>query len=92
MEYRSGLLLCKFFYKIQILYGQVPWDATQDMQSFRLALRKPVEFNKTVTISYKMKNLISKMLIFKDEDRICIKDVKLQLDDIIDSLGVSMKE
>jgi hypothetical protein len=35
-----------------------------------------------------MKNLISKMLIFKDEDRICVKDVKLELDEIAESLGV----
>jgi hypothetical protein len=35
-----------------------------------------------------MKNLISKMLIFKDEDRICIKDVKLELDEIAESFGM----
>ncbi len=70
------------FQLFKILYGQVPWDATQDMQSFRLALRKPIEFNKTVNLSHKMKNLISKMLIFKDEDRISIKDVKLEFDEI----------
>jgi hypothetical protein len=35
-----------------------------------------------------MKNLISKMLIFKDEDRISVKDVKLELDEIAESLGM----
>ena len=35
-----------------------------------------------------MKNLISKMLIFKDEDRISIKDVKLELDEIAESFGM----
>jgi hypothetical protein len=47
------------------------------MQTFRLSLRKPVSFTKNINVSLKMKNLISKMLIFKDEDRISIKDVKL---------------
>jgi hypothetical protein len=28
------------------------------------------------------------MLIFKDEDRICVKDVKLELDEIAESLGM----
>jgi len=88
MEYWCCILLRIYLINIQILYGQVPWDATQDMQSFRLALRKPIEFNKTISISYKMKNLISKMLIFKDEDRICIKDVKLELEEIADSMGM----
>jgi len=82
MEYRCRLLLRNSFFKKKILYGQVPWDSTQDMQSFRLALRKPIEFNKTVNISYKMKNLISKMLRSEERDRICIKDVKLELDEI----------
>lgn len=31
------------------------------------------------------------MLIFKDEDRICIKDVKLELEEIADGLGIGMR-
>ena len=37
-----------------------------------------------------MKNLISKMLIFKDEDRISIKDVSLELNDLADSFGMDI--
>ena len=37
-----------------------------------------------------MKNLISKMLIFKDEDRISIKDVRLELNDLADSFGMDI--
>jgi hypothetical protein len=31
------------------------------------------------------------MLIFKDEDRICIKDVKLELDEIAESFGMWLR-
>jgi hypothetical protein len=37
------------------------------MKTFQLSLRKPIDFPSTVPISPTMKNLISKMLIFKDE-------------------------
>jgi hypothetical protein len=53
------------------------------MRSFQLSLRKPIEFPSSVPLSPKMKNLISKMLIFKDEERINIKDVKLVIDDML---------
>lgn len=66
-----------------MLYGNVPWDTNQTMKSFQLSLKKPIEFSNTVAISAKMKNLISKMLIFKDEERISIKDVKLIIDEMV---------
>jgi hypothetical protein len=50
-----------------VLYGNVPWDANQTMKSFQISLKKPIDFPNTVPISPKMKNLISKTLIFKDE-------------------------
>jgi hypothetical protein len=66
-----------------VLYGNVPWDTNQSMRSFQLSLRKPIEFPNSVSISPKMKNLISKMLIFKDEERINIKDAKLVIDEML---------
>lgn len=66
-----------------MLYGNVPWDTNQSMRSFQLSLRKPIEFPNSVSISPKMKNLISKMLIFKDEERINIKDAKLVIDEML---------
>ena len=37
----------------------------------------------SVEISVRMKNLISKMLLFKEEQRIEIKKVKMELDEMI---------
>jgi hypothetical protein len=69
--------------KTQVLYGNVPWDVNQTMKSFQLSLKKPIDFPNTVALSAKMKNLISKMLIFKDEERINIKDVKMIIDEML---------
>ena len=66
-----------------MLYGNVPWYTNQTMKSFQMSLKKPIEFSNAVAISAKMKNLISKMLIFKDEERISIKDVKLIIDEMV---------
>ena len=82
VEHRSSHVLCTYT-SIQVLYGNVPWDTNQSMRSFQLSLRKPIEFPNSVAISAKMKNLISKMLIFKDEERINIKDVKLVIDEML---------
>lgn len=67
----------------QVLYGNVPWDTNQTLKSFHLSLKKPIDFPNMVPISAKMKNLISKMLIFKDEERINIKDVQLSIDEML---------
>ena len=42
-----------------------------------------MEFNSKTLISIRMKNLISKMLLFKEEQRVSIKDVKIELDEMI---------
>lgn len=82
LEYWSRDVLRNFI-PIQVLYGNVPWDTNQSMKSFQLSLKKPIDFPNTVPLSAKMKNLISKMLIFKDEERINIKDVKLIIDEML---------
>lgn len=66
-----------------VLYGTVPWDTNQTLKSFQLSLKRPIEFVPGVQVSLPLKNLISRMLIFKDEDRINIKDVKVILDGLI---------
>ena len=84
MVYRRRNVLCTL-YTIKVLYGSVPWNTNQTMKSFQLSLRKPVEFNPNMTVSLRMKNLISKMLLFKEEERINIKDVAMELDEMIES-------
>jgi hypothetical protein len=66
-----------------VLYGNVPWDTNQTLKSFQLSLRKPIDFPPGVQISLQLKNLISRMLIFKDEERISIKEVKLIMDELL---------
>lgn len=69
--------------KTQALYGKVPWETNQNLQSFQLSLRKPIEFDPSVQLSSRIKNLISRMLIFKDEDRISIKQAREMLQDMV---------
>ena len=45
----------------------MPWRTDQTLESFQMCLRKPLDFSKNIELSNKMKNVISKMLIFKDE-------------------------
>jgi serine/threonine protein kinase len=73
----------------QVLFGTVPWNTNQTLKSFQMSLRKPVEFNPSTPITLRMKNLISKMLLFREEERINIKDVKVELDEMIESLSYS---
>lgn len=63
-----------------MLYGNVPWDTNQSIKAFQLSLKKPIDFPNNTVLSPSMKNLISKMLIFKDEERINIKDAKVIID------------
>ncbi len=65
MEYRSGHVLC-IFVLMQVLYGTVPWNTNQSMKNFQLSLKKPIDFNPNAMVSLQMKNLISKMLIFRE--------------------------
>ena len=68
---------------MKALYGKVPWETGQNLQSFHLSLRKPIGFDPSVQLSSKIKNLISRMLIFKDEDRISIKQAREMLQDMV---------
>lgn len=65
MECWGGNVLCTR-YAIQVLYANVPWNTNQDIKSFQLSLRRPVQFNPKIAVSIRMKNLISKMLLFKE--------------------------
>ena len=82
VEYRCRHVLCTWV-KTQALYGKVPWETNQNLQSFQLSLRKPIEFDPSVQLSSRIKNLISRMLIFKDEDRISIKQAREMLQDMV---------
>jgi hypothetical protein len=68
-----------------VLYGNVPWNTGENMQMFQLSLRKPIDFPPLVKVSPNMKNLISRMLIFREEDRVSIKEVKVILDEMTEN-------
>ena len=56
-----------------MLYGKVPWNSNQSIQSFQVSLKMPIDFPNGVKISQKPKNL----LMFDDQLKINTKSVKL---------------
>ena len=60
----------------KMLYGFYPWETASSIAELRLAIKKKINFPKNDKVSPQMKNLICKMLMRLEEERISIKELE----------------
>lgn len=85
----------------ELLFRAIPWDGKCIPTLYKNIKTKPLKFPNTNSISCELKDLLTKMLTFKDEDRIswndvlnhpALENIKLTSDDIKETSDAKKKE